>query len=420
MASFGVAGCLALLAPLSRGQGVSWSGVNEGSVIQLALGATSTNLAISVIPTIPSSPTNIVFVLERQGAVLLSRTSAPPYAVTFANLSPGKYFVTAKLETPSQAVLGDLSFDIAQATVRPANDDWSHAALLSALGETVSGSNLNASRESNEPTVPSGGGAGKTIWWAWTASASGAFTATTAGSSFDTVLGVFTGTNLATLVSIAENDDIGPNAFSQVTFMATKDATYYFAVDSATGRAGGQAELRLLAGAPPVLAMTAPPDGYLMLVASSAVATNVTATMTATDASGIASVNYWFDGGTNISRSGALAAPYQLSLTNLFAGHYLLTVAASNNAGLVSVVNAGLSVISLEPVLVMERMGLMAGKFQMAMTGFKGPKYTLQSSTNLDVWCGTGTWTNFPGAVKVADTNVAQIQRRFFRAVSEP
>jgi hypothetical protein len=88
--------------------------------------------------------------------------------------------------------------------------------------------------------------------------------------------------------------------------------------------------------------------------------------------------------------------------------------------GLVSVANAGLSVISLEPVLVLERAPSRPGRFQMGLTGFKGPNYTLQSSTNLDVWCAVSTWTNFAGAAKVADTNVAQWQRRFFRATSIP
>jgi hypothetical protein len=399
----------------SHGQGLSWSGVSEGSVIQLATGTTTTNLSITASLAQTASSTNLLFVLERQGNVILSRTCAPPYAVTFTNLLAGKYFLAAMLDAASRPVLGDLSFDVKAAPTHPSNDDWSQAGTLSTLNVAVIGSNLYATREANEPT-PGGGGAGKSIWWSWTASASGVFTATTAGSSFDTLLGVYTGANVTGLATIGVNDDIGPNTFSQVTFNATNGVTYYFLVDAATGSAGGQAKLRLLAGLPPTVAITAPPDGYLMLVASSAQPTNVNAVITATDPAGIGSVEYWFDGGTNVSRSGSLAPPYQLNLTNLFAGHYILTVTASNNVGLVSVANAGLSVISLEPVLVMERSFL--GKFQMGLTGFKGPNYTLQTSTNLDVWCGVNTWTNFAGAVKFADTNIAQLPRRFFRAAS--
>lgn len=409
----GMVGFFAMLPNRCHGQSVTWSGVNEGSVIRLLPGMTSTNFAITASPTMPTSPTNLVFVLERQGNVVLSRTSAPPYVLTLTNLLPGKYFLM--LQSPT--LLGDLSFDIHPATVRPTNDDWSEAAILSTLNTAVAGSNLHATRQINE-AAPGGGGAGKSIWWSWAASSSGVFTATTAGSSFDTLLGVYAGTNVATLVSVAANDDIGPNAFSQVTFSATNGVTYYFLVDSATGSVGGEAQLRLLAGLPPSIAITAPPDGYLRLVASSTQATNVNAAIMALDPAGIARVDYWFDGGTNVGRSDSLAPPYQLSLTNLFEGHYMLTVTASNNMGLVSVANAGLSVISLAPTLVMDQSGSMPGKFQLGLTGFKGPNYTLQASRNLDVWCGVNTWTNFAGAVKVTDTNVAQLQRRFFRATS--
>jgi hypothetical protein len=129
-------------------------------------------------------------------------------------------------------------------------------------------------------------------------------------------------------------------------------------------------------------------------------------------------VDYWFDGGLGVSRSGIISSPYQLSLTNLLAGHYVLTLAASNNVGLVSITNIGLSVISLEPVLVLDGYIPSSGKFQMAVTGFKGPNYSLLASTNLDVWCSLKTWTNFAGAEKVADTNAAQFNRRFYRASS--
>jgi len=398
------------------GQGTSWGGVSEGSVITLPSGITTTNLAITATPTISSSPTNLIFTLERQGSIVIVRTSPPPYVVTFTNLSPGKYFLSAALLAPGTPALGDLSFDISAANPRPANDDWNQATLLSDLNTSVSGSNTHATAQADETSL-GGAHAGKSIWWAWTAGSNSVFTATTAGSSFDTVLGVYTGTNVSALVVVGDNDDAGLYPFSQVTFFATNGITYYFMVDSATASTGGQAQLRLLAGSPPPIAITSPPDGYLMLVASAALATNAFATVSINDPAGIARVDYWFTGGTTVDRSGLLTPPYQLGLTNLFAGHYVLTLAASNHLGLISMTNAGLSVISLEPVLVMEGFAS-PGRFQMGITGFKGPRYALQASTNLEAWCGVNTWTNFAGAVKVADTNAAQFRQRFYRASS--
>jgi len=399
------------------GQGISFSGITEGSVILLAPGSPTTTLSVTANPSSPSSPTNIAFNLERHGSVILSLTSPPPYGVTFTNLPTGKYFLTATLIAPGTPPQGDLSFTINATSLAPANDNWNQAGALPGLNVSVSGTNTYATRQANEPS-PGGACAGKSVWWAWTATSNGVFTATTAGSTFDTVLGVYTGTNLITLMAAGANDDAGANAYSQVTFFATNGITYYFMVDSASGGVGGRVRFRLTSDSPPQVGITAPPDGHLMLVTAATIATNVTATIAASDPLGITQVNYWFDGGTNVSRSGTLEPPYQLSLTNLFVGHYVLTVAAANNAGLVTQTNIGISVISLEPVLSMDRVGSSPGKFQMGMTGFKGPNYTLLASTNLDVWCGVRTFTNFGGAVKVADTNIAQFKQRFYRAAS--
>ena len=415
----GIAGCLATFPIPVSAQGISLVGVNEGGALLLPLGTATTNLAITATPANPSGPTNVVFTLERQGTTLFTLTSPPPYAVTFTNLPEGKYFLSAMLMAPGTPARGDLSFDIKPVTLRPANDDWSQAAVIPSLNVSVTASNTYATRESNEP-APGGAGSGKSIWWKWSAVSNGVVTATTAGSSFDTVLGVYTGTNLATLVAVGANDDAGPHPFSQVTFSATNGGVYYFAVDSTWAAGLGYAQLRLVAGSPPAISITSPPDGYLMLVTSAAVATNATAFVSSSDPTGIARMDYWFDGGTSMSRSGTLSAPYQLGLTNLFPGHYVLTLVASNHAGLISATNAGLSVISLEPMLVMEGLSSSPRKFQMGVTGFKGPTYALQASTNLEVWCGVKTWSNFAGAVKVADTNIAQSNRRFYRAASLP
>ena len=156
-----------------------------------------------------------------------------------------------------------------------------------------------------------------------------------------------------------------------------------------------------------------------MFVASASVETNVVATIAITDPAGISRVDYWFSGGANVDRSGTLASPYHLGLSNLSVGHYVLTLAASNNVGLISMTNSGVSVISLEPILLMDGF-VSPGKFQMGLTGFKGPNYALQASTNLEAWCGVNTWTNFAGAVKVADTNAALFRQRFYRASATP
>jgi hypothetical protein len=396
------------------GQGVAIAGMDEGSVIALSPGSSTTNLTVTATPASPSGTTNLIFILERQGAVFINYTSPPPFTVTLDDLPAGKYFLSAALA--GNPVNGDVSFEIQAAALAPTNDNWNQAIVLTGLETTVTGFNTDATSELNEP-VHAGIGAGKSLWWSWTAVSNGFVTATTAGSSFDTVLGIYTGTSLATLAEIKAADDIGPAAFSQTTFFATNGTVYYFAVDSATTAAAGRVQLRLTAEKPPVISIASPTDGYLMLVATSTSFTNTAAAATVIDPKGVARVDYQFDGSSGLNQGGTLAPPYQLNLTNLTEGAYWLTLIASNNAGLVTITNTGFSVISLAPLVITEGFGL-AKRFRVAVTGFKGPTYSLQASTNLDAWCSLATFNNFAGAEKVADTNAAQFNRRFYRATS--
>ena len=404
---------------VALGQGFSFVGVTEGGAIMLPVGASTTNLAVTATPSGATGSSNVQFVLEHQGNILLSRTSPPPYSTTFSNLASGKYFLSATLLTSGSPFTGDVSFDVMPLRLSPPNDNWGQALTLTDLNSPTTGTNSYATSEPGEP-AHAGLGTGKSIWWSWNAVSNGVFTATTAGSGFDTVLAVYTGTNLDTLTEVGASDDAGPNPFSQVTFFATNSTKYFFAVDSASAASFGKVQLRLVAGLAPVISITSPADGLVALVSSPSVATNAQAAATITDNAGVARVDYWFDGGTGASRSGLLSAPYQLTLTNLAEGHYVLTLTASNNAGLVSTATTGFSVISLAPVLVMESYAAASKRVELALTGFKGPTYALEGSTNLEVWCSVNTWTNFRGAEKLVDTNAIQFTRRFYRASSSP
>jgi len=412
-----VVAMVALTVISAGAQGVSITGVGEGATIVLSPGTSTTNLSASATPFNSAGNTNVIFILERQGSILFNRTSPPPYSILFSNLTPGKYFLSALLDSPGTSAKGDVSFDISEALLAPTNDNWSHASALAGLNIAASSSNTYATGEPNEP-IHGGMGVGKSVWWSWNAVSNGVFTATTAGSTFDTVLAVYQGTNLDTLVETGANDNAGANAFSQVTFSATNGSIYYFAVDSASAASVGKAQLRVLAGSPATISITSPADGTSFLVRSAFVTTNILAAASIVDSAGVARADYAFDGSTIMSQNGLLMTPYQLSLTNLIEGDYLLTLTVSNYAGMISVTNLGFSVISLAPVLFSE--GFISNKYQMAFTGFKGPQYSVRTSTNLDVWCSLKTFTNFAGAEKVADTNATQFRGRFYRASFDP
>jgi hypothetical protein len=111
------------------------------------------------------------------------------------------------------------------------NDPFSGRTTLTGATISDTGSNENATKEAGEPNH-AGNPGGKSLWWSWTAPDSGNVTISTTGSSFDTLLAVYTGDSLGGLTLVAGNDDIATgNQQSAVTFAAVSNATYAVAVD---------------------------------------------------------------------------------------------------------------------------------------------------------------------------------------------
>jgi hypothetical protein len=103
---------------------------------------------------------------------------------------------------------------------------------------TASGSNINATKEAGEPNHGYNPG-GRSVWWSWTATQSRTVTISTAGSNFDTLLGVYTGGSVSALTTVATNDDDpSGGSTSRVTFNAVAGVTYQIAVDGWDGGYG--------------------------------------------------------------------------------------------------------------------------------------------------------------------------------------
>jgi len=125
------------------------------------------------------------------------------------------------------------SFTLNWTTVAPPNDAFASATVLTGNSGTLKDSNTTATKETGEP-AHAGGTGGASIWYRWTAPASGTVVFTTAGSTIDTLLGVYTGTAVGALTQIAANDDenFAANILtSRVQFSAVGGTTYRIAVD---------------------------------------------------------------------------------------------------------------------------------------------------------------------------------------------
>jgi len=89
----------------------------------------------------------------------------------------------------------------------PANNDFANAQQVAGGSGSITGTTMGATREQDEP-LHAGNGGGRSIWYRWTAPASGAYRFDTIGSGFDTLLAVYTGSNLGQLTLVTANDDI--------------------------------------------------------------------------------------------------------------------------------------------------------------------------------------------------------------------
>jgi len=120
----------------------------------------------------------------------------------------------------------------------PVNDSFSSAIVLAGSSGSTNGTNINATKQSSEPNH-AGNAGGSSIWYRWTPASAGQVTFNTLGSTFDTLLGVYTGSSLGSLTVVATNDDLSLNFLqSQVTFTAVAGTTYRIALDGYDGDIG--------------------------------------------------------------------------------------------------------------------------------------------------------------------------------------
>ena len=133
---------------------------------------------------------------------------------------------------------------------QPANNTFGNAWTLTGTLASTNGNNTGATRESGEPFIlgnQSLGGA--SVWFNWTAPVSGGARIDTAGSSFNTILGVYSGLAVNALSLVASNDNgtaAGemPSTDSYVECTATTAGTYLIVVSSTANSAAATSAAR--------------------------------------------------------------------------------------------------------------------------------------------------------------------------------
>ncbi len=281
----------------------------------------------------------------------------------------------------------------------PSNDNFNSALALSGTQSTTNGTNIRAIKESSEPNH-AGNAGGASVWYNWTAPTAGSTTIDTIGSTFDTILAVYTGSSVANLTSVGSDHGAAGSGASRVIFTATSNTTYRIAVDGYNG-AMGNLTLTLTEPSAPIFT-TQPQNQWV--VASNSVTFTSSAIGTPTPA------YQWKFNSTNIG--GATSSSYtKNNVQTNDAGNY--TVVASNSLGSVTSAVAVLAVYNSAAATLSSAV-YTNSQFRLSLSGVTNYSYTVQASTNLTNWVSLQT-NNAP--FTFTDSAVTNYPYRFYRAL---
>lgn len=285
----------------------------------------------------------------------------------------------------------------------PSNDNFANSILLSGSQGSTNGTNIRGTKESGEPNH-AGNAGGASVWYHWTAPASGSVTLDTVGSTFDSALAVYTGNSVNALTSVASDHASAGNGASRVVFTATSSTIYRVAVDGWNG-AVGNATLNWTQPSAPIF--TVQPQSQTVYQGN-----NVTFTA---NAIGTPDPTYQWRS-TNVNISGATSSSYSItSVQTNHAANY--TVVATNTSGSVTSVVAVLTVLTSEATL--SGPIVTNNTFQLTVSLVSGLNYIIQANTNLSTtnWISIATNT---APFTLTDTAFTNNPQRFYRAIYKP
>ena len=381
--------------------------------------------------------------------------------VDVTDVPPGNYLL--ELEANPAGRLPELtrSNNITRASVvidapcsgPPANDNFADAIVLSGRVGSAFSSTGCATPESGEPNhAPASSEAVNSVWFRWTAPYSGNVVMTTEGSTFDTVMAVYRGTDVTSLTSVAKNDDdmtkTPVQITSRVTFAATVNTVYSIAVAGYLTAEGGVA-LNINPGSNDVFSTALVLTGATGSVSCrNTTARRETGEPMHAGVLGTNSVWYcWqapasglvrFD--TEGSNFDTLLAVYTgTRVTNLTA------VASDNDSGTnktsrlsfqaVAGTNYWIAVDGVNGQCGFVRLNwgapssgprfnsivrLPGGDKQLQLTGQIGQQYRIETSSDLAGWSNWLRLTNLSGSLQFTDPASNNAPQRFYRAVVTP
>ncbi|PWU12673.1 MAG: hypothetical protein C5B50_21010 [Verrucomicrobia bacterium] len=268
-------------------------------------------------------------------ATNLATYTSPTNVSPYAGLTVQLYFQVSTDPTFGALTtfnLDNVSMSVATTADIPANDNFANSIAIQ-TNITVTATNTFASKEPGEPNI-AGNAGGHSLWWNWTAPTNGTATISTSGSTFTNLLGVFIGTSVSNLISVASRNGNNQDGTAQVSFKVAGGTQYQIAVDGVNGQTG-TIDLNIK-----FVPDTTRPAVSIITPASGAKLTNSTVTVTgkATDNIAVAFVQYRLENasGTNDYQNADGTNSWSASVSGLVPGMNTIRVRAIDTSGNVS------------------------------------------------------------------------------------
>ncbi|TSA41899.1 MAG: hypothetical protein D4R57_00090, partial [Verrucomicrobiales bacterium] len=216
------------------------------------LGGTTTPIFVRVTDLISVTNATVTGVFSTGGGITFSNAGAAPdlvardavYSANFVvpNVATNVTLTVMATAPGKQGLTNVVNYSIIPP---PTNDNFVAAAKIPNAGGVAIALNKFATMEPGEPQHAGVPSAAASLWWNWSASATGPVLVDTTGSSFDTLLAVYTGTNVAALTQLAAVDDVPNSLAGYLYFNAVAANTYRIVVAGYATNQTGTIQLRV-------------------------------------------------------------------------------------------------------------------------------------------------------------------------------